>query len=604
MTVRDFAAALAPAEIREQVDKVTASDVFRRAERQCRFLRYIVDHSLAGTTDRLKGYTIGVDVFDREPSFDPNLDSIVRVEAGRLRTKLREYYQGTGQDDPIFIDLPRGTYAPLISRTSPQAARPAGRRAGGAIHGSIAVLPFRNLSANPDQEYFCDGLTDTVITALAHNRHLKVISLTSVMRYKKNERSIPDIGAELNVSHILEGTVLRDDNQLRVCAQLIEAATDHHVWAETFERDIAGVIRVQRDIADRITAELIRELMPREPEDIHSHINPDAYELYLLGRGYRRRLTREGIEKAAQCFKKAISIDMSFAAAYGAAASCYCVLGSFGFELEPPEKLIPAGLEYSRRAMELDHQQVEPIVFTAIMTLKYEWNWPEADRLFREAIALSPNDARSHLQYSLYFESMGDFARAIDEAEQARQVDPLSTEANMNLAWQLHQAGRNGEARARLMWTLDLNPDFWAAHWGLGHVHLVEGRHDDAVQSLRRSAETGAGYTMPLQGLGYAHAVAGDRAAARDILKRLDDLGRIGYVSPCCQAAIHSGLGETDRCFEHLERAYGLRSRSMTWLNVMKEFAPIRSDPRFADLVRRIGIPRAAASDKPQAGSP
>ncbi|OGT81046.1 MAG: hypothetical protein A3H91_17275 [Gammaproteobacteria bacterium RIFCSPLOWO2_02_FULL_61_13] len=584
-----------PEAIRTQVERITASDVFRRADRQCRFLRYVVDHSLAGTTDRLKGFTIGLDVFDRDSSFDPNLDSIVRVEAGRLRTKLRDYYQDPGRQDPILIDLPRGSYAPSISRREEQAAPLEGRIARRAVRGSIAVLPFRNLSDAAEQEYFCDGLTDTVITALARNRHLKVISLTSVMRYKKGQLSIPDIGAELNVAHILEGTVLHDGNQVRVSAQLIEAETDHHIWAEAFERDIAGVMRVQRDIADLISAQLIRELLPEGTPESQPPVKPDAYEVYLLGRGYRRRLTRDGIEKAARCFKQAISLDMNFAAAYGAAASCYCVLGSFGFELEPPENLIPVGLEYSRRAMELDPGQVEPMVYTAIMTLKYEWNWKEAERLFKAALALSPNDSVTHLQYSLYFESLGRFADAIDQAEQGRQIAPLSTEANMYLAWQLHQDGRDDEARSRLLWTLDLNPDFWAAHWGLGHVYLAESRVQEAVASFRKAVASGGGYVMPLQGLGYAHAAAGDRDAALGVIAQLEELGRTQYVSPCIPATIHAGLGDADRCFACLELAFQLRSRSMAWLNVTREYADLRSDPRFVELIRRIGIPGGAS---------
>ncbi len=574
-----------------QVERITASEVFRRADRQCRFLRYIVDHSLAGTTDRLKGYTIGLDVFDRDPSFDPNLDSIVRVEAGRLRTKLRDFYQDTGRVDPILIDLPRGSYAPAISRRADQAVPPDERAARRAVRGSIAVLPFRNLSDDTEQEYFCDGLTDTVITALARNRHLKVISLTSVMRYKKGQQSIPDIGVELNVAHVLEGTVLHDGNQVRVSAQLIEAETDHHIWAETFERDIAGVMRVQRDIADLISAQLIRELLPEGTPESLTPVKPDAYEVYLLGRGYRRRLTRDGIEKAVRCFKKAISLDMSFAAAYGAVASCYCVLGSFGFELEPPEQLIPAGLEYSRRAMELDPEQVEPIVYTAIMTLKFEWNWKEAERLFKAALAASPNDSLTHLQYSLYFESLGQFAEAIEQAEQGRQLAPLSTEANIYLAWQLHQAGRDEEARSRLQWTLDLNPDLWAVHWGLGRVYLALGRVQQAIVSFRAAVATGGGYVMPLQGLGHALAIAGERDAALSLIAQLEELGRTQYVSPCVPAVIHAGLGDADRCFACLEQAFQLRSRSIAWLNVTREYAGLRTDPRYVDLVRRIGIP-------------
>lgn len=584
----------APDSIRAQVERITASDVFRRAERQCRFLRYIVGHSLAGTTDRLKGYTIGLDVFDRGEDFDANLDSIVRVEAGRLRAKLRDYYQFAGRTDPILIDLPRGAYAPSISLREDFRSAPGERVARSALQGSVAVLPFRNLSADPEQEFFCDGLTDTVITALARQRHLKVISLTSVMRYKTAQRSIPDIGAELNVGHVVEGTVVREGNRVRVSAQLIEVATDHHVWADAFEREMSGVIGVQRELADTIAVHLLQELAPAGRPDPALPVKADAVEAYLLGRGWRRRLTRDGIEKAAQCFNRAIALDMNFAAAWGASASCYCVLGSFGFELETPRSVIPRGLEYSRRAMELDPDQVEPIVYTAIMTLKYEWNWPGAEQLFRAALALCPNDSLAHLQYGLYHESLGRFEQACLEAERGRQLAPLSTEANMYLAWQLHQAGRDEEALSRLLWTLDLNPDFWAAHWGLGHAYLALGRCSDAITAFRRAVDSGGGHGLPLQGLGYACAVSGDPGGARDAIAALERLGAAGYVSPCCRAAIHAGLGEADRCFALLEEAFTLRSRSMAWLNVSREYHSMRSDPRFPDLVGRIGIPAAS----------
>jgi serine/threonine-protein kinase len=582
-----------PAEVRGQVERIAASELFRRADRQCRFLRYVVDQALTGKTDRLKGYTIALDVFDRAPDFDPNIDSIVRVEAGRLRAKLRDYYRQFAAD-PIVIDLPRGTYAPVFYHAGRSPLRTADDQHSRAVaKGSVAVLPFRNLSGDPAQDYFSDGLTDAVITALARNSLLKVISLTSVMRFKNTERPVREIGEELVVSHVLEGTVLRDQEQVRVSAQLIEAENDHHVWADTFERDLAGVIRVQRELADIISSHLARELGPKGKERASDHagINPAAWEMYLLGRGYRRRLTREGLEKATKCFRKAIDLDMKFAAAWSGAASCFCALGSYGFELEKPERLIPTGLEYSRRAMEIDPTQVESIVFTAIMTLKYEWDWPEAERLFRMALAVSPNDARSHLQFSLYFESIGDHARAIAEAEQAREIDPLSTEANQNLAWQLHQAGREVEAMARLNWTLDLNPGFWASHWALGHVYMALGHQAEAVAEFQKAVDTMGGYAMPLEGLGWAKAVSGDRAGAMEVIATLDELAAKGYVSPCRYAAIYAGLGDADRCFECLEQAFTLRSRSLAWLKVLREYTNVRSDPRFADLVRRIGIP-------------
>jgi tetratricopeptide (TPR) repeat protein len=225
------------------------------------------------------------------------------------------------------------------------------------------------------------------------------------------------------------------------------------------------------------------------------------------------------------------------------------------------------------------------------MTLKYDWDWVEAERLFRLALAVSPNDARSHLQFSLYFETIGDHERAIFQAEQARQIDPLSTEANQNLAWQLHQAGREEDALARLNWTLDLNPGFWASHLGLGHVYMALGRHGEAIAEFQKAVDTMGGYAMPLEGLGWAKAVAGDRSGALAVMAELDALAAKGYVSPCRYAAICAGLGEADRCFEYLERAFEQRSRSLAWLKVLREYGGVRSDPRFADLVSRIGIP-------------
>lgn len=572
--------------VRAQLERIAKSDVFRQAERQRRFLRYVVEQALKGNSSRLKGYTIGIEVFDKGQEFDPTLDSIVRVEAGRLRSKLRDYYHSFGAQDRILIELPKGAYAPSISAVK---ERPAGVEVAAA--SSIAVLPFRNLSVDAAPDYFSDGMTDAVITALARNKSIKVISFTSVMRFKNTQRSVPEIAEELGVSHVLEGTILKDADEVRVTAQLIEGSTDHHVWTETFEREQAGVIRMQRELAEAIATQLAQEVSPSRRRAVGRRIDPAAYEVYLLGMAYRRRLTRESFEKAIECFTKAIEIDPEYAAAYSGVASCYCAMGSYGFELEAPDRIIPKGLEYSRKAMQLDGDQVDPHTYCAIMTLKYGWDWKEAERLFRKALQLSPNDARAHLQFSLYHESLGAHDQAIQEAEQARQVDPLSAEANMNLAWQLHQAGKQEEALARLNWTLDLNPAFWGVHWGSGRVYLALGQVDEAIEAFGKSVDSKGGYTIPLQGLGYACAVNGDRGRALEIIGRLDEIARDAYVSPYYTAAIYAGLGEADRSFEYLEEAFALRSRSLAWLKVAKEFVSLRSDVRFADLVRRIGIP-------------
>ena len=280
---------LSTEEIRSQLGKIVTSSGFMQSERQNRFLSYIVEQTLAGKTDRLKGYTIGIDVFDRDESFDPNIDSIVRVEAGRLRSKLREYYSIDGHHDTVSIALPKGKYIPEFfklvnnSQINPQVISSDQPRAVESTpeshypENSIAVLPLRSLSTELEQDYFSDGMTDAILIALARNKALKVISLTSVMRYKNTETPIKQIADELNVSHILEGTVLKEGDRVRITIQLIESTTDFHVCGDSFERKLHGVLDLQREVANLVAAHLTNEI--EEKNDIRvngSSINPEA----------------------------------------------------------------------------------------------------------------------------------------------------------------------------------------------------------------------------------------------------------------------------------------------------------------------------------------
>lgn len=576
--------------VRRQLDRILAHPIFEQSSRQSRFLRFIVEQTLDGKAGRLKGYTIGLEVFDRDRSFDPNTDAIVRVEAGRLRSKLNEYYQGDGRNDLVRIDLPKGSYVPRISFVEPGAASGAAIPRDGRL-GSIAVLPFRNLSGDPAQDYFSDGMTDAIIAALAKHGSLKVISMTSVMRYKNSGKSLPQIARELNVTHVLEGTVLREGDAVRITGQLVEGRTDHHVWAERYERSISGIIAVQNELADQIATQLSQRIAPAGAARSPRAVNPEAYELYLLGRRYRSQFTVDGFHRGQEYFEKAVAVDPEFAPAYSGIASCLCALGSHGFEVAPPCEILPLGIANARHAIELEGDQVEPYAFLGIMQLKYEWDWPGAERSFLRAIALSPNDARSHMQYSLYLESIGRFEQATAEAELAREVDPLSKSVNLNLAWQLYQAGRDADALRQLRLLQDLAPDFWGTYWGFGHWDCRQRRYEDAVGAFRKAIELQGGHTLPYQGLGYAYAAMGDPQAARGVIDTLDRLGRTGYVPPFYYATIYAGLNQPEQCFAWLEKAYAERSRSLAWLKVTREYEHLRDDPRFAGLVRRIGIP-------------
>jgi TolB-like protein/Tfp pilus assembly protein PilF len=587
-------------DIEAQVNRILASALFVHSKRQCRFLKYIVDQMIEGNTDRLKGYTIGIEVFDRDVSFDPNIDSIVRVEAGRLRSKLREYYHTDGKDDSLLIEIPKGKYSLIIRHreSNDEITVPSKPVSDVALNdenypkSSIAVLPLRTLSDDIQQDYFSDGMTDAIILALAGEKSLKVISLTSVMRFKNTETPLKQIAKELNVSHIIEGTVLKEGNNIRITCQLINSETDFHVWGDKYEREIDGVIALQSEIAYAIAKQLVQEIDSKGDDlDKLQSINPEAYEAYLLGRRTRSEFTKDAFYKAADYFKKAISLQPDYAAAYSAMGSCYCGLGSHGFELESSDKIIPQGLEHAKHAMDLDNSLADPHTYTGIMKLKYEWDWQGAEACFKKALSISPNDARAHLQYSMYFESLGEHEQAIDQAQIALDVDPLSRETNMNLAWQFYQANMLSESRDRLDRLFQNEPGFWGAYWDLAHVYLAEEDYEKAIEAFKNADNAKGGYFIPLQGLGYAYAKSGNAKEAKNIIKKLNEIQKDTYVSPFYIGTIYLGLGEIDKTFDYLEAAFKIRSRSLAWIKVAKEYKHLHEDTRFQDLVKRIGIP-------------
>ena len=618
-----------PAEdVRAQRDRLLASPVFVQSDRLQRFLRFIVEETLAGRAGGLKEYTIALDVFERDESFDPQTSSIVRVEASRLRSKLKEYYGAEGRDDPVHISLPTGSYVPTFQAVArdvspdvkspadggaprPMPARPAliavaviavaavvgvaaswlfdvaDRRPGGdapaaatergRVH-AIAVLPLRNLSGKPEEDYFSDGMTDALITSLAKQKTVRVTSLTSAMVYKNVNRPIADIARELNVDHVIEGSILRSGERVRITAQLIEATTDRHLWAESYERDLADVLAIQDDVARRIVASLAGnfDAMPAAGPETASAVDPEAQEAYLKGRYFRNQMTEGGFRKAVAYFKQAIAKAPDYAAAHSGMAACYCLLGGHGFELVEPREGMPAAKKAVMEALRLDDTLAESHAFLGIIRLKYEWDWSGAEEAFRHAIRLNPSYAQAHLFYGFFLEAMARQEEAIREAEAARMIDPLSLAVNVNLGWQYLRAGRLEEALRQFEKTDELRSDFWGVHWGLGHYHRRKGEYDGAIEAFEKAVEVGGGNTLPMTDLGYTYAIAGRPAEAQDMLDRLKTMAEKSYVSPYSMATIHVGLGEIDEAFAWLEKAFESRSRSIVWLKVAREYDGVR----------------------------
>lgn len=634
------------AEVRNELERILASDGFSRSDRLARFLQFTVGHLLEGNAGPLKEYVLGVQVFDKGEAFDPRLDPIVRVEAGRLRSKLREYYDGPGKGDRVRIGLPKRGYAPSfryadqppveIPRTDdsgPGLADPAatGRAVGrkkpwhwyaataglavlglacalylwestaprettpsarGALAGiSVAVLPLKNMSGESGDEYFSDAITDAVITELAQVRQLQVISMTSVLRYKESKGPISEIARELDVTHVLDGSVLRAAGRVRIAVQLVEGRTNRSVWADSFDRDATDVLALQRDVSVRIARALTGEILPaQQAARAPPRIDPAVFETYAIGRYFRNQLTEQGFRKGIEYFRKAINQRPSYAPAYAGMASCYCLLGGHGLELVPPHETISAAKEAALRALQLDDTLAEPHAVLGIIRAKYDWDWEGAERSFKRALDLEPSNAQARAWYSLYLEAMGRHDEAVAQAERARELNPLSLENNVNLAWQLHQANRHDQAFAQLQKTLELNPAFWGAHWALGQHYRLKHRYTDAIAALEKAVTLGGGHTLPKSTLGYTYAISGGRAQASTIARELEAMAQETYVSPAHIAAIYAGLGDKDTAFAWLEKAYLARARAMAWLNVAREWDGLRADPRFAALRRKVGL--------------
>jgi TolB-like protein/tetratricopeptide (TPR) repeat protein len=456
---------------------------------------------------------------------------------------------------------------------------------------SLAVLPFENLSGDTEQEYFADGMTAELITELAKISSIRVISRTSVMRYKRLRKPLADIARELNVNAVVEGEVLRSQNRVRVTAQLIDTATDRHLWSETYDRDLRDVVGLQADVAQSIARAIGARVTPAEDSHRAStrRVDPDAYEAYLKGRFFLEKRTTTGFNKAVDYFQLAVRIDPRFAAAYGGLASTYNVLGTYG--ILPPSECFPKAREAADKASQLDETLSEAYVARGFAWSMYERDWSAAEQDFKRAIMLNPNDANAHHGYSEHLTNVGRAEGAISEMERARELDPLSLPTNATLGRTYRDARRNEEADVQCRKTLELDPEFAMGHWCLGVTRVAEKRYTEAVTEMQRANTLGEAplYTW---GLGYAYAVSGDRVRAEAVIGALKKRPDNAYMPAYYIASIYGALDEKDLAFTWLQRAYAERDPQITYLLLDPFMDPLRSDPRFDPLLRQVGFPQ------------
>jgi TolB-like protein/DNA-binding winged helix-turn-helix (wHTH) protein/Tfp pilus assembly protein PilF len=457
---------------------------------------------------------------------------------------------------------------------------------------SLVVLPLQNLSGDPSQEYLADGMTEELIGRLANIHGMRVISRTSAMHFKNTQLSVPEIAKTLGVDAIVEGSVIREDGEVRVHAQLIRGATDEHIWAGEYQREYRSLLALQDEVARNIVEQVEISLTPRERMTLASThpVDPEAHEDYLKGRYYFNQRTQDALNKSIGFFQQAIMRDPSYPLAYSGLADAYSMLGFRG--AFPSKDALSRAKTAALKAIDLDDNLAEPHASLAFIAETHEWDWATAEREYKRAVQLNPGDARTHNWYAGYLIYVGRFEEGVSEARRARELDPLSLPVNNALAGRLLAAGRYDEALEQVQKTLQLDPHFAPAHQTLGWAHLHAGKSEDAIQDFQKALQlSGSEDTDLMLDLGFAYATAGNREEAGRILDKLKSLRKRGIVPSGSIGILYGALGDLNEAFGWLEKAYEERDPQLTYLKAGRRFEPLRQDPRLRELMRRVGLP-------------
>src|SRR5580658_6640116 len=456
---------------------------------------------------------------------------------------------------------------------------------------SLAVLPLENLSGDAAQNYFADGMTDELITYLAQISALRVISRTSVMVYKGARKPLPQIARELHVDAVVEGTVLRAGDQVRITAQLIDASTDKHLWSHSYEGELRDTLALQDRVARAIAEEIKISLTPREQAALKSAtvVNPQAYESYLKGRYFWSKRTAEGLKTAIEYFKHAIVIDPVYADAYSGLADSYAVAGDWKYGIIPPREAFPLATAAAAKALELDNSLGEAHASLAFALDLYGWDWSAADMEFKQAIKFSPGYATAHQWYSWHLFILGRNADAMSELKTAQSLDPLSLIVNADIADAFCVAHRFDEAVEQSEKVLKMDANFAAGHYELGQALTQKGMYDGAIAEFRKAIELSGHSGAFDSNLGYAYAVSGRKEEALKIVDDLESRHAENHSVDADIALIYVGLDDRDEAISRLNKAFDARFKA----SILRRpaFDPLRSDPRFQDLLRRMGLP-------------
>jgi TolB-like protein/lipoprotein NlpI len=455
----------------------------------------------------------------------------------------------------------------------------------------IVVLPLENLSGDPDQEFFADGMTEELISSLAQFQALRVISRTSAMRYKRTQKTLREIGNELNVDAVVEGTVRRHGGRVRITAQLIDVATDRHLWAKNYERDLQDVLALQGEVAQAIAGEIQVKVTPQEEARLaKAHaVNPEAYEAYLRGRQHWNRRTAESLLQSLEYFRTAVEMDPEWATAHVGLADAYNVIGFYG--ALPPGDSFPKGRAAAATALRLDPDLAEAHAAVGYAEHYHDWNWAAAEKSFRRAIELNDNQAYSHLFYMNYLIAMGHFEVAQRESNRAFELDPLSMIINIARGWGRFFARDFERAGELIEEALEADPHFHTTYAWLAPTYEALGRYPESLAIAERAAELSGRGSWGLVGIARALVRLGRREEAEAVRLELHDLATMRYVSAYEIALAEAAFGNRDEAIAQLERAYATRANHLVLLRVDPRLDTLRDDARFRDIERRMAFP-------------
>ncbi len=565
----------------DQLDRILASETFQQADRLKRFLTFIVREAVAGRGGELKEYVIGVQVFRKEDGFDPRTDPIVRVQARRLRAKLMRYYSEEGRSDPLTVELPKGGYAPVFHGR--EAPPPAQRSVGAALvsRNSIVVLPFLNHSGDSELDVFGKGVADEVVHRLAQLSGLRVLQAGD------DGEATARTAAALMVG----GAVRRAGSRVRVSVHLLDGGSGVYLWSELVDGDITDAFAVQERVAEAVTTKLEPDAAegPGAFRVARSGVNLAAQNLCLQGRYHLNQRTEEGLTKAVDFFERALAEDSQSAVAHSGLADAYGLLAHYG--VRGPGEVWSKSASHAASAVMLDDASAEAHTSLAHAKATQEWDWAGAEREFQRAIALNPRYATAHHWYAAScLAPLGRLDEALDSIRTAQSLDPVSSIVARDLAV-IHFYRRDFEtALEQCDHTIELNPHFAPAYWMLGVIQEQLRDFDESAAAFQRAVHLSPRTPRMHGALGRTFALSGRRAQAIEVLQKLEDYARERYVSPLEFAWIHFALDAIDVGFQWLAKARDDRSFDLISLKVDPRFDPLRSDERFAPLLKRMGL--------------